>query len=68
VPVNVYHGDLFLRSLVAWTAPFDWKFPDHGFIEMVNSNPNFDALLGMDIFNQGVLVVNGGLKQATFSW
>jgi hypothetical protein len=68
VAVNIYHGDLFLRSLIAWTTPFQWSFPDRGFIEMVNQNPNFDALLGMDILNQGMFVTNGGLKQATFSW
>jgi hypothetical protein len=68
VAVNIYHGDLFLRSLIAWTTPFEWKFPDRGFMELLHQNPNFDALLGMDILNQGMFATNGGLKQATFSW
>ena len=68
VAVNIYHGDLFLRSMVSWITPFDWGFGDRGFVEMVNPNPNFDALLGMDVLSFGVFVVNGGLKQATFSW
>jgi hypothetical protein len=68
VAVNMYHGDLFLRSLVSWSTPFDWPFRDRAFLEMVQQNPNFDALLGMDILSMGVFTTNGGLRQASFSW
>lgn len=68
VAVNIYHGDLFFRSLISWQSPFEWKFADHGFCEMVHKNPAFDILLGMDILNQGLFVTNGGLKQASFCW
>ncbi len=68
VAVNMYHGDLYLRSLVSWATPFDWSFNDRAFAEMVHQNPNFDILLGMDILNMGVFITNGGLRQATFSW
>jgi hypothetical protein len=54
-PVNLYHGDLFLRSLIGWTARFEWKFQDCFFPEMLQKHPSFDILLGMDILNQGVL-------------
>jgi hypothetical protein len=49
-------------------TPFDWQFGDRGLFEMINQNPNFDVLLGMDILNQGQFTTNGGLKQATFCW
>jgi aspartyl protease len=68
VAVNIYHGDVWLRSLISWTSPFEWCFADHGILEMVNSNPDFDALLGMDILSQGIFTTNGGLKQASFCW
>ena len=66
--MNIYHGDLVLRPLISWTTPFEWKFQDLGFLEILHKNPSFDILLGMDILNQGVFSTNGGLKQATFSW
>jgi Aspartyl protease len=66
--VNVYHGDLFIRSLISWSSNFDWQFADRGLVEMVNPNPNFDALLGMDILNLGTFTTHGGLKVATFCW
>lgn len=68
IAVNSYHGDLFIRSLITWTSSFDWSFNDRGLMEMVNQNPQFDILLGMDILNQGNFSMNGGLKQATFCW
>jgi hypothetical protein len=68
VAVNIYHGDLVVHSLIGWISPFDWTFGDRGIMEMVNSNPDFDALLGMDILSQGLFITNGGLKQATFCW
>lgn len=66
--INIYYGDLFLRSLVSWQSPFEWPFRDRRFAEMVQKNPNFEALLGMDILSMGVFVTNGGNKQASFSW
>jgi hypothetical protein len=68
VAANMYHGDLFLRSLISWVTPFEWKFADRGLLEMIHKNPAFDILLGMDILNMGAFSTNGGLKQATFCW
>jgi hypothetical protein len=68
VAVNIYHGDLIVHSLIGWSTPFDWTFPDRGIMEMVNPHPDFDALLGMDILSMGIFLTNGGLKQATFCW
>lgn len=68
VAVNIYHGDLFFRSLISWITPFEWKFEDRGLCEMVHKNPAFDILLGMDILNLGAFSTNGGLRQATFCW
>ena len=66
--VNVYFGDLYVRSQIAWVTPFEWQFADRGLVEMVHQNPNFDALLGLDILNLGTFIMHGGLKLATFSW
>ena len=52
VTVNIYHGDLVVHSLISWITPFDWRFADRGIMEMVNPNPDFEALLGMDIRRQ----------------
>lgn len=67
VAVNIYHADLFIRSLFNWMTPYDWKFADRGLMEMVNANPDFDALLGMDILGLGTLTTTG-LVRATFCW
>lgn len=66
--VNQYYGDIHVRSVIAWTLPFDYVFNDRALNEMYNQNPNFDVLLGMDILNLGLFVVHGGLKAATFCW
>jgi hypothetical protein len=68
VAVNIYHGDIILRSLISWGSPFEWNFNDRGFLEMVHRNPAFDILLGMDILNPGSFSMNGGSRQATFCW
>ena len=67
VAVNLYLGDLFLRPMIG-TRPFEFRFGDRGLSEMVNPNPHFEALLGMDILNFGVFVVNGMTTEATFCW
>ncbi len=67
VAVNIYHGDLVLRSLINWITPFDWRFPDRGIMEMVNANPDFDALLGMDILGLGTFTTTGFMR-ASFCW
>ncbi len=64
---NVYLGDLFLRGSYLG-APMIIPLPDRQFIELIQSNPNFDALLGMDVFRLGTLVVNGHAGAATFAW
>src|SRR4051812_7329105 len=58
VTTNIYHGDLLLRPVIGH-GPFEWRFWDRQFIEMVNPNPEFEALLGMDVLSQGMFVVNG---------
>ena len=50
------------------SAPFEWRFHDIGIVEMVNPNPDFEALLGIDIICQGIFVTNGSVKLATFCW
>ncbi len=65
--VNLYHGDLFLRPIIRG-KPFEFPFNDRGLVEMTHQNPDFDALLGMDILNYGTFHTNGVLKQATFCW
>jgi hypothetical protein len=67
VATNIYHGDLVLRPMVG-SAPFEWRFHDIGIVEMVSPNPDFEALLGMDIICQGIFVTNGSVKLATFCW
>ena len=67
VPVNIYHGDLFVRALFNWVTPYDWPFADRGLMEMVNANPDFDVLLGMDILGLGTLTTTGFIH-ATFCW
>jgi hypothetical protein len=66
--VNHYFGDVYIRSLINWAANFEWQFGDRGLVEMVQKNPNFDILLGLDILNLGIFTTHGGLKQATFCW
>jgi hypothetical protein len=62
--INVYHGDIFVRSLISWTSTFEWTFPDRPLMEVIHQNPEFDILLGMDILNLGIFATNGGSKQA----
>lgn len=64
-PVNLYHGDVFIRFPVAGTF-FEWRFPDVGLLELLLPSPQFQALLGMDILNRGTMYINGAMKQATF--
>ncbi len=67
VPANVYLGDLWIRgSYLGGTHEF--AIYDRPFIELIQQNPSFDALLGMDVFNLGTLLVNGHAGMATFSW
>lgn len=65
--VDIYLGDAVIRPIVG-ANPFEWRFISHRFMEMLNPNPNFDVLLGMDILNMGVLVTNGATRTATFCW
>ena len=67
VAVDVYLGDLFLRVTMG-TRVFEFPFRDRSFAQLLNASPSFDALLGMDIFSYGTLVINGDLRQATFCW
>jgi hypothetical protein len=67
MPANVYLGDLFIRGSYLG-APMIMPLPDRQFIELIQSHPNFDALLGMDVFRLGTLVVNGHAGVATFAW
>ena len=67
IDVNIYHGDLVLRPVIG-AGPFEWHFSNRGFLELLHQNPNFDALLGMDILGQGSFSMIGPLKVASFCW
>lgn len=67
VPVNIYYGDLILRYSYG-SKPFEFRFFDRSFLELVRPDPNFEALLGMDILSIGSYHINGLTKQATFCW
>ena len=62
---NVYLADVFIRFPIG-TSFYDWQFADVSMLELLHPSPNFKALLGMDILNQGAFFINGGMKQATF--
>lgn len=68
VPVNVFYGDLHIRSLLSWQTPFQSRFDDQSFAELPHKHPSFDVLLGMDVLNLGSFSMNGGSRQATFCW
>lgn len=36
IAINNYHGDLYFKSMVSWTIPFDWAFNDRTFGEMLH--------------------------------
>jgi hypothetical protein len=65
--VNQYLGDLFLKCTFL-RGNMEFRFSDHLFLELLQQNPNFDALLGTDILSLGVLVIDGNTKSATFSF
>jgi hypothetical protein len=64
---NVYLGDLFIRA-VYMGGNHEFPLPDRQFVELLQSNPNFDALLGMDVLQLGTFVVGGHAGIATFAW
>jgi hypothetical protein len=65
---NNYFGDIFINSMVSGITPYLWPFPDRGLVELLHQNPNFDALLGMDILRLGSFNLNGITKQGIFCW
>ena len=67
VAVNIYLADLFLRyNLVGRT--FEFAFRNRLISQLHLQNPDFEALLGMDLLGVGMLVVNGPTGTATFCW
>lgn len=67
VDVSIYLADLYLRPIIGG-KPFNWRLGTSGFLELRHALPTYDALLGMDVLNQGIFVVNGALKHASFCW
>jgi len=56
VPANVYLGDLWIRATYIG-GNHEFPLYDRQFIELIQANPNFDALLGMDVFFWSSLIV-----------
>lgn len=67
VVANVYLGDLVLRYTI-FNNSYEFFFRDRPFTELIQNNPNYDALLGMDILGLGLFSVNDHTKLATFCW
>jgi hypothetical protein len=65
--VNAYLGDMFIKCGFIY-GTMEFRFVDRQFTELLAASPNFETLLGMDIIGLGVLVVNGSVNSATFSW
>lgn len=66
-PANVYLGDLHIPFLTGGTASRH-SFADVRFLDFLHPDPNFDALIGRDVFSMGTLIVNGQTRQFTFCW
>ena len=67
VPADIYHGDLFLKCLHLG-KPWEFRFENHNFVELPTTEPDYEALLGMDILAKGSYHINGLTKQAIFCW
>ena len=68
VNCNRYLGDMFIKVPFPNGTVFEYPFRDRMFVQLMQKIPQFDALLGMDIFTMGTLHINGHTKNATFCW
>lgn len=68
VPVNLYFGDLWIRGRNVGGPMFEWRFSNRTFSELALPGATHEALLGMDIFREGMLMVHGPEGKTTFAW
>jgi predicted aspartyl protease len=62
VTIELFHGDVVLDP----NAPR--FFRDRRLAGLIHRQPEFDAVLGMDLLEKGVLTFDGPAKMATFCW
>jgi hypothetical protein len=67
VPADVYHGDLFIKCLHLG-KPWEFRFENCDLVALPTTDPDYEALLGMDILSKGSYHINGLTKQAIFCW
>lgn len=68
VPVDIYFGDLWIGARNVGGSTFFWPFRNRVFHELSLPGATYEALLGMDVFQEGMLIVNGPGGQSTFAW
>ena len=68
VAVNLFYGDLWVKCRVPGGGVFNWRFASRTFHELALAGASHEALLGMDIFSEGILLVHGPERKTTFSW
>ena len=66
--VNVFYGDFWIKAVVNGASLAIMRFSSMRFLELALPGNSHQALLGMDILSQGMLVVNGPTKSTTFIW
>ncbi|OJX19267.1 MAG: hypothetical protein BGO82_04335 [Devosia sp. 67-54] len=62
VAIDLFHGDLALDP------DMPTLFRDRRLAGLIHRQPEFDAVLGMDMLSKGVLTFDGPAKTATFCW
>lgn len=68
VAVNLFYGDLWIRGRNTGGSIFIWPFRNRVFTELSLPGQSNEALLGMDIFREGILMVHGPEGKTTFAW
>ena len=68
MPVNQFFGDLWIRGRMSGGTLLAWPFRNRVFLELALPGSNYEALLGMDIFREGILMVHGPEGRTTFAW
>lgn len=66
--VNQYFGDLWIGGRNVGGTQFFWPFRNRTFLELLMPGSGYQALLGMDIFREGMLIVDGPTNRTTFAW
>ncbi|HTQ13390.1 MAG TPA: aspartyl protease family protein [Rhizomicrobium sp.] len=64
---NLYFGDIKI-AYVQNNIPYTATFHNRTIAQYLGAGPVNDALLGMDLLNDGVLVVDGTQNMMTFCW